>query len=544
MPPASNRRTRVLLWALLSVGLLLFLLAFAVQVRRNPLRGDEVDFFQCMRNVVALGRPLYYAGEVDIAPASVLSLGSESLAGQLFQFYRFKPATRILKETFFAITAGNSRYTYCLWHPPLYIYLGAGLLKLFDPPTAQANLFRFTHLVYVALMFAGMAALMRELYRPVWLLGLALAALFLACCNLAVSASVLIDYSGALAMCVVVWLTYACVRTDREPRFALPAAGTLALAFAVGLGVGAACALGLLLWGLLLRRDAFMRYALVVLGGAALFLVGWWLLARVAGLPFTQPFLHNFQRAALGAPLASRLAAVIHYTTWYVKQIGPAAVGLALLLSGWRVLRLSSTHVRVLATADSPARDVRILLLPALVGVALLSQAALSADAYGFPKYVAYALPLLFVFIGGELALLAQSRPAHWLAAGVTLALIGTLIWQTAETLGKPGGTLYMAGEQGFLAAANLVTAHSTPDEAFLGSKDVGFYAGRKFVQWSGNLLSNFPLLQERVEAEGVHLVAASQQQLDALSPEVAEWLNQHATLLTSSGDYAVYRLR
>ena len=40
---------------------------FRAQVERNPLRADEVDFFQCMRNVVVLGRPLYYAGEVEAA---------------------------------------------------------------------------------------------------------------------------------------------------------------------------------------------------------------------------------------------------------------------------------------------------------------------------------------------------------------------------------------------------------------------------------------------------------------------------------------------
>ena len=131
-------------------------------------------------------------------PAALLQpLGSETLAGRTFQFYRFKPETRILKEAFFAVTDGNGRYTYCLWQPPLYVYVGALFFRVLDLPVADANLFRYAHLVLVALMFGGIAMLMRELYTTAWLLGLSLATLLLAASTFSVAASVLVDYNGA-----------------------------------------------------------------------------------------------------------------------------------------------------------------------------------------------------------------------------------------------------------------------------------------------------------------------------------------------------------
>ena len=254
MPNPSTRSLSRLAWPLFLAGLIVYLVSFRVQVERNPLRADEVDFYRCTRNVISLGRPLYYAGEVTLPVAHVVPLGAATLDGQAFQFYRFKPETGILKETFFGITDGDSRYTYCLWHPPLYVYLGSLALRLVEIPDAQANLFRYSHLVYVALMLLGIAALMRELYRPVWFLGLALATLFLACSSLAVRASVLVDYNGALAMSAAVWVAWAFLRASRESRYFPLAAAGLALSFLVGLGVGTSLALGLLLWSLLFRR--------------------------------------------------------------------------------------------------------------------------------------------------------------------------------------------------------------------------------------------------------------------------------------------------
>jgi hypothetical protein len=108
----------------------------------------------------------------------------------------------------------------------------------------------------------------------------------------------------------------------------------------------------------------------------------------------------------------------------------------------------------------------------------------------------------------------------------------------------KPAGTLYMAGEQGFLAAVDAVVANSRPDEVLLGSKDLSFYTDRRFVQWSGNLLTNQAMLQQRLAAKQVHLIVASKGQFAAASPEVARWLAEHTLLVANPGDQLVYRVR
>lgn len=542
---SSSQFRRTLPWLLCLTALALFLAAFVVQVQRNPLRGDEVDFLLCMENVDALGRPLYYAGEINIPVASIESLGSDTLAGQAFQFYRYKPETGILKETFFAITDDNSRYTYCLWHPPLYVYLGALVLRGFELPHAQANLFRYSHLIYVAFMFGGLAMLLRELYRPVWSYALPLTTVFLACSGLAVAASTLVDYNGALAMCVVVWLAWAFLRADREPRHAPLAAVLLAFTFGVGLGIAASTLLGLLLWTVCFHRSALIRHAITFLAGATLFLIVFWLSAQAAHFPFSQPFLHNFQRAALQTPLSSRLVATFRHLGWYAEEIGLIAVGAGLLLCVWRFL--SDRSVPVTAGAADVlgfASCARVFLLPTLVLVALFSQAALSADAYGFPKYIAFALPLLFAFLGGELVRHTAQPRSRWFAAATALSVLLSLGVKTGDMLRNPSGTLYMAGEQGFFAAAKVVAALTGPDEVILVSKDLAFYSDRRFIQWSGSLLQNPTLLQQRIVTEQVHLAAVSQNQLASASPEVAQWLAEHAVIAASPGDFRVYRLR
>lgn len=513
---------------LLLAGCGVYMAAFAIQVDRNPLRADEVDYFQCMRNITVLGKPLYYAGEIDLSQNSVLPLSTEVLDGRSFRFYRFKPETGILKQTFFTVVDGDSRYTYCLWHPPLYVYLGGLLLRLFESAIAQPALLRYTNLIYALGMLIGMGVLIRELYRPAWLLGLGLAAVLLATNSLAVRAGLLVDYNGALAQCGVVWAAWAFLRLDLQP-LAMPfAIVLLALTFAIGLGVGVSTLLGLLLWALLFRRRyALIRSIAAITGGVLLFVAVFWLLAQVADLPFSQPFLHNFQRADLQAPVASRLNAVVRFSSWYVREIGLVTVVIGLLL-GLNLLRSQEAGRR---------------LLPVLVLVAIISQASLSGDAYGFPKYIAFALPLLAVLIGGELSMLAQAPCWRYAAVGLFLVMSLAQVWQAQEILARPGGTLYMRGEQGFLSFAKAVAADSQPGDTLLSSKDLAFYAGRQFVEWHGALLTDASVLERRVKNEQVTFIAGSRVQFSAASPDVAAWVSARAVPILVDGDFQLLRL-
>jgi hypothetical protein len=47
-------------WVTVVVILCVFLSLFVLQVQKNPLRWDEVDYFQSMENVIRLGLPIYY----------------------------------------------------------------------------------------------------------------------------------------------------------------------------------------------------------------------------------------------------------------------------------------------------------------------------------------------------------------------------------------------------------------------------------------------------------------------------------------------------
>jgi len=525
----TKRRPVVLALVLLLAGCGIYLTTFAIQVDRNPLRADEVDYFQCMRNITVLGKPLYYAGEIDLSPDNVLPLSREVLAGRSFDFYRFRPETGILKQTYFAIADGDSRYTYCLWHPPLYVYLGGLFLRLFDPAVAQPALLRTMNLVYVLGMLIGMGFLIRELYRPGWLLGLGLASVLFATNSLAVRAGLLIDYNGALAQCVAVWAAWAYLRLDRQLRAMPFAIFLLALTFAVGLGVGASMLLGLLLWTLLFRRGVtLIRHIAAAAGGVLLFIAAFWLFSQLAGLPFSQPFLHNFQRADLQAPLSSRLVAVVRFTGWYAREIDLGAIILGVLIGLYHLLHKQADR----------------LLVPVLILVAVISHAGLSGDAYGFPKYVGFALPLLFALIGGELGTLAQA--SRWRPFAVALFLILSLAqaWQSREILARPGGTLYMRGEQGFLRAAYATAANTGPSDTLLSSKDLAFYADRNFVEWYGSSLAELSVLQRRVKNEQVTAIAASQALLSAASPEVATWVATHTTLILEDGDFQLRQLR
>ncbi|MDW8068307.1 MAG: hypothetical protein RML46_05280 [Anaerolineae bacterium] len=54
------------LWVLFAFVLLLYLIHFAFHAQKNPLRLDEVDYYQCMENIVQLGLPWLWCTNLDI----------------------------------------------------------------------------------------------------------------------------------------------------------------------------------------------------------------------------------------------------------------------------------------------------------------------------------------------------------------------------------------------------------------------------------------------------------------------------------------------
>ena len=107
--------------------------------------------------------------------------------------------------------------------------------------------------------------------------------------------------------------------------------------------------------------------------------------SRLLGLPFSQPFLHNFQRASTRLDLttfAAKAGAAIEYSTGFCsREVGYPAI----LLGAGLLIRLFVERqvLRFPSTFSSPI----------IVIVGFLMQGSLRADAYGFPKYILFLLP-------------------------------------------------------------------------------------------------------------------------------------------------------
>jgi hypothetical protein len=522
-----------------TASLVAFLWSVRTYVDKNPLRADEVDFYQSMQNIVTLGLPIYYAGEVNVNTDSLIHLSSRRLGGREFDFYRFKPETGVFKETFFALTDGNSRYIYGMWNPPLYIYLGALFLRVI-PLTAETSSFlRYFNLVFSLGIFVGISALSRELYKESHRSIAILATVLYVLNSLAVRGTILIDYSATLAPCVTIWFVVAYLRSARNHRFHLGLALLTSTAFLTSLGVGVTLLIGVATYTLIVgyRRTSWPALASVV-GGFLAFFPIFYLLSRLLGLPFSQPFLHNFQRLEVvpGAfRILSTLKATAEFNALYGKEVGLFTI----------VIGISLT-VRLFFNRHTPLASQRAL-APTLIAVGFLLQGGLRAEAYGFPKYILFLLPLFFVFLAGETLDLLQavSTPRLTkLATGIALiALLLTQGWTSRVAQQRPGSALYFAGQSGIEIISQQVRASTASDEVILSPKDVAFFAGRRFIQWYGGAQSNADLLRRLLVSEHVAMLVSDTTSLNATSPTVSEYVRNTFSLQDQAGDFRLLKI-
>ena len=516
--------------------LAVFLCSFILQVRKNPLRLDEVDYFQCMENVVKLGLPIYYAGEVSVDYSRLMYLSTRHLGSKDFEFYRYKPETGILKETFFALVDGNSRYTYGMWHPPLYIYLGSLFLRVVPLAPDNSHLLRYFNLIFGVGVFAGMMALSWELYprryRQVFLIALTLYTLN----SLAVRGATLIDYNATLGPCVAIWFILTYLRSERSRRFHWGLAVLTMLAFCTGLGIAASLLLGISAYIFMLGRyrKPWCAIASIIAGTVSFFLM-FLIFCRAFDLPFSQPFLHNISRVGAQSGLLSwiqRIHMVLTFGEFHSKEIGVVTVMISVVLF---LKTVSTGQVRRV-----PARS----LLPIVIAVGFISQASLGAVAYWFAKYIVFLLPPLFVYLSGEGLALVYTPSRLWRSfaaiALVTIALTSGI--NSLQMTRQPGGTLYNKGEQGIVSISEMLRAISDPDEVILSTKDIGFFANREFVQWSGAYLTDVVLLRTRIEEEKVRYIVASSGMLDAVPGSLATYLDQEFHVQGASGSFVILK--
>lgn len=529
---------RILYGLIIVLIFVAFLLLAHAQIQKNPLRADEVDYYRSMESVVTLGLPLYYAGEVNLRPESLINLSTQRLGGQQFDFYRFRPETGILKETFFALTNGASRYTYGLWHPPLYIYLGSLYFRVIPLTPLTSSGLRYFNLIFSLGIFAGMIAFSRVLYGARPGLTAALAVLLYTLNSLAVRGAILIDYNATLGPCVAIWFAVAYLRRERGRGGYLGLGLLTVLAFLTGLGIGSALLAGVCVYTVISGRvrHSWRALAAVIAGFLAFFPI-FLAFARLANVPFSQPFLHNLQRVGARLDLTwlvAQIRAALEFSAFYSREVGYPVILLGLALG----VSLCITR----QARRAPARS----LAPILVVVGFLLQGSLRAEAYGFAKYILFLLPLFFVYLAGEIVHLLFVAPApHWRRLLVGSALVAVILLQaqnSVEWVRRPGSTLYFAGEQGIESISQQARALTAPDEAILSSKDIAFFADRKFVQWYGALLSDVATLQRWVATKQIRVLVSNARLLDVASLEVTDYLARTFPLSAQDGDFRLLR--
>lgn len=528
-----------------SVTLVLFLLAIALfaffyirQVEKNPLRMDEVDIYNSIANWVTLGTPILYLGQPMPPEDWLLPLDERVLGdGQLYKFYRIKPEIGVKKEFFIASREGLvGRFTYSP-HPQLYLVGHALLYRLVPLIPDNSHLMRYFNLLWVGTMVVGLILLSRELYRDQPLV-LPASLLLLAVNSFFVRAAMLID-SQAPTACLTVWYVWAFLRShDRNRISGFLALVTLLLWFnnfgsALSLLLGTGCYALLVGWHVKLWRVL----ASVIIGTIA-FPLFYWLFTSAFALPFSQPFIYAFSRADGTGRLSETLEAVWRYSLWYSEEIGP-----------WLIITTLVLFVISLINCRSLTRPA--LMLPLVLAfVGILSQAAARGDAFHFPKYVYFTVPLLSVFVSGELIGLASrcgsARPISCWEARVAIVLFMSLFFfsgvQSWRSVQAPGGTLYDPGEVGLIEAAQAARAEAPLDAILLARKDVGFFAQRQFIEWEGALLTDPKLLEQTIEKYGIRYAVAGPLLLAPEAQVTWPYLVSTFEVVLDAGDYVLLR--
>jgi hypothetical protein len=532
-----TRRTGYLLAIVLALAV--FSISFVWQIQKNPLRLDEVEYFQCIDNLTHLGVPFYYAGQVDLDHSQLIHLSTRWLQGAPYDFYRFKPETGIVKETFFALTADNGRYTYGMWHPPLYIYLGALFFRLFPLTPETSTALRYFNLLFAAGTFAGIYALAHALYGRRGLPVTAAALTLYALNSLATRGALLIDYNATLGPCAAVWFAFTYIRAQQRPAVSRSLILATAFAFFTSLGIGVCLVSGTLAHSVLVRRAVRPWRVWIALAlGVVVFLLLFLAFCALFNLPFTQPFLHNLQRLTFGPgatphSLLDWATVIWTYLGFFGREIGYTTLWIAAALGLTQLYRR-----QLLQTSERSY-------LPLMTLMSFIAFAALRGDAYGFPKYILFALPLLFVFLAGEgLAVIVASRTLAWPWRALTatalpvVALVSGL--HSLAVARMPGSTLFNPGEQGITAAAQALHDATTTDEVVLSDRDVAFFAGRKYVGWSFALMTDADALHTRVSAEQVRYVVVRAGFLQATSPNVSAYLQENFVEKNRDADFAL----
>lgn len=429
---------------------------------------------------------------------------------------------------------------WALWHPPLYVYLLGATMALFgDGERSARSLGVLSLLVCVGLTFDLARRMVFEHGGGGWRAAVAgvLAVALLVLNPLAVQSTAVLDIDNTILMVLVAAIVWVAVRLPG--RWPTPAVVGLALLFALSLWskMTTPIAVGVALVFTRLFQRAGWRGALdalvVVLLGVAIFVVTWVGLSRALGLPIDYT-LDVVRNEAIESSASSRdrlvsVAAFVSGVAPAILWIGPffcllfVASGLPALggLLRGRGLRASDLvvvlgaaiylayifklagnlpkyHATMLPLWSAAAgalvarlagRPTRLQLgVTALAGVALLvrliPRMTLFWDIQFEPtlnRVLIVGPALIGLGIAGLWTLLGYRALRSALIGGLPVALLAvTLAWDVSLDLtqrDRTGSTTYYYGRYGQQAAAEALDSIVDPDETYVASKEVAWYA-------------------------------------------------------------------
>jgi hypothetical protein len=432
------------------------------------------------------------------------------------------------------------REQWALWHPPLYVYLLGLTVWLFgDGEPAARSLGVASLLTCAALAFDLARRAVREYGgTPNQALVASVLAVALLVLNpLSIQATMILDIDNTVLMALITAFVWAVVRLPDRWGTRIIVGLALLLALCLWAKLTTPLALGLaVVFVRLFQGQGWGRGWPGALGaaatcalGAAVFLATWLLISRALGLP-TDYTIDVVKNEALESSASSRdrlvsMEAFISGVAPALLWIGPffcllfVAAGLPRLWSLLRSHGLRPSDLLVVLGAAIYLAYVFKLAgnLPKYHATMLplwcAACAALVARMAGRPSAVQWAVAA----IGGGVLLwwLLPRMPLYWgiqfepdlnqqliampLAAAVGIAvawalagrralwrglplalLIATLAWNVSLDLAQRdriGSTTYYYGRYGQQAAAEALNTILRPDETFVASKEVAWYA-------------------------------------------------------------------
>lgn len=442
--PAAPRPRITLGLVLLGVAIVCSLALFAFEATR-PLMYDDASFALAARAVASTGVPF----------------GNQGWMSDRGDF--------------------SQQQQWALWHPPLYVYLLGGVARIFGPSAPALRIWGALGTVATAILTFLIAARLTPGARSRRHVAGGLAAVLVVLSPLAVQSALILDIDFPLLLPLTLAFVLAYLRVGSGGRWWLLTPFFAVLMWAKMTNPLAVLA-ALLAWQVVSGgpRRQIVRLGAVGIGGLALFLASWFVVAHVAGFPFDMPFAVNLAEWQESSEIARRAYAS---PSAFIGALAPVVVwaGPPLVLLG-----LAAASVR----AAQLAGRWRVLAVDLLVGLALVLVIGYVNKLAGWlPKYQVALLPLLACAAAPLLAR-GASRRGWALAslAGLATAIVCLVIirdeWALtrAWTITPTGAALLLLVAAVGLGLALLVRVPSAA-VLVLAGMSVGWSVGVDAVQ-------------------------------------------------------------